>query len=51
MLGYTPTLNGGLGMTANSTHTRPETRTEQFERALLRWAKSLTYALERLDLG
>lgn len=48
VMGHKPTLNGGLGMTANYTHTRPETRKEQVERALRRWPESLTYALERL---
>ena len=42
-------LNGGLGMTANYTHTRPETRREQVERALRLWPASLTHALERLN--
>ncbi|QDU21690.1 tyrosine-type recombinase/integrase [Urbifossiella limnaea] len=48
VMGHKPTLNGGLGMTANYTHTRPETRKEQVERALRRWSGSLAYALERL---
>jgi integrase len=47
VMGHKPTLNGGLGMTANYTHTRPETRKEQVERALRRWPESLRYAVER----
>lgn len=49
VMGHKPTLTGGLGMTANYTHTRPETRRGQVERALRRWPDSLTYAVERLD--
>jgi integrase len=44
VMGHKPTLNGGLGMTANYTHTRPETLREQVERALRRWPESLSYA-------
>ncbi|MDB5307385.1 MAG: hypothetical protein JWO38_1587 [Gemmataceae bacterium] len=47
VMGHKPTLNGGLGMTANYTHTRPETRREQVERALRQWPESLALATER----
>jgi integrase len=33
-------------MTANYTHTRPETMRRQIENALQRWPESLKYALE-----
>jgi hypothetical protein len=35
-------------MTANYTHTRPQTQREQIERALRRWPESLRYAAERI---
>ena len=47
VMGHKPSLGGGLGMTANYTHTRPETRKEQIEAALRRWPASLAYALSR----
>jgi integrase len=47
-LGHKPTNGSGLGMTANYTHTRDETRREQIEGALRRWPDSLRYALERV---
>src|SRR5262249_5593526 len=47
-LGHRPTNSTGLGMTGNYTHTRPETLRAQFEQALQRWPKSLSYALEWL---
>jgi integrase len=47
-LGHRPTNDGGLGMTANYTHTRGETQREQIERALRLWPESLRYALERI---
>ena len=46
VMGHKPTLNGGLGMTANYTHTRPETRKDQVEQALRRWPASLALAAE-----
>jgi len=46
VMGHKLTLNGGLGMTANDTHTRPVTRKEQIERALRRWPESLRFAVE-----
>src|SRR5262249_6247915 len=46
-LGHCPTSGGGLGMTANYTHTRPQTQRQQIEQALRRWPESLRYALER----
>jgi integrase len=48
VMGHKPTLRSGLGMTANYTHTRPETRKEQVERALRRWPESLSYAVQRV---
>jgi hypothetical protein len=51
VMGHKPTLNGGLGMTANYTHTRPETQREQVEGALRRWGDSLRYAAERVRVG
>lgn len=48
VMGHKPTLTGGLGMTANYTHTRPETRKEQVELALRRWPESLTWAAEQV---
>jgi integrase len=50
-LGHRPTSGAGLGMTANYTHTRPETQREQIERALRRWPESLRCAAERLGGG
>ena len=47
VMGHKPSTSGGLGMTANYTHTRPETRREQVERALRRWPESLRLAVER----
>ena len=47
VMGHKPSGVGGLGMTANYTHTRPETMKEQVERALRRWPQSLQYAAER----
>jgi integrase len=44
VMGHKPAIDCGLGMTANYTHTRPETRKEQIERALRSWSESLTYA-------
>ena len=40
-LGHRPTHRTGLGMTANYTHTRPETLREQIFHALRRWPESL----------
>ena len=40
-VGHKPTGVDGLGMTANYTHTRPETQRNQIEAALRRWPKSL----------
>jgi hypothetical protein len=48
VMGHRPTNITGLGMTANSTHTRPETMRQQVEQALTRWPESLKYALERV---
>jgi integrase len=45
-LGHKPTNSSGLGMTANYTHTRPETQREQVERALRLWPDSLSLGLE-----
>lgn len=45
-LGHRPTLRTGLGMTANYTHTRPETQRRQIEDALRRWPESLAFAAE-----
>jgi integrase len=50
-LGHTPGKGGGLGMTANYTHTRPETQRQQVEQALRRWPDSLQYALERVGVN
>jgi integrase len=47
VVGHKPTLQGGLGMTANHTHTRPETRREQVEQALRRWPQAFRLAVER----
>ena len=47
-LGHSPKSGGGLGMTGNYTHTRPETLRQQIERALRRWPESLRYAAERV---
>jgi integrase len=46
-LGHSPTGGGGLGMTSQYTHTRPQTQRQQIEQALRRWPESLRYALER----
>jgi len=43
-LGHATTSSGGLGMTANYTHTRPETQKHQIEQALRRWPASLKLA-------
>jgi len=48
-MGHKPTARSGLGMTANYTHTRPETRKEQVERALRQWPESLAYAATRVE--
>ena len=45
-LGHKPMNSKGLGMTANYTHTRPETQRQQIEQALRRWPLSLAYAME-----
>ncbi len=47
VMGHRPTNSTGLGMTANYTHTRPETLRRQVEQALRRWPESLAYAKER----
>jgi integrase len=49
VLGHRATLSGGLGMTANYTHTRPETGREQVERALRLWLGSLEYVRQRTE--
>lgn len=43
-LGHKATAGVGLGMTANYTHTRPETQRQQVEAALRRWSVSLSFA-------
>jgi integrase len=43
-LGHKPTTGAGLGMTANYTHTRPETQRQQIEQALRLWPQSLEVA-------
>jgi len=48
VMGHRPTSSTGLGMTANYTHTRPETLRQQVEQALRRWPESLKYAQERV---
>jgi integrase len=48
VMGHRPTDTTGLGMTANYTHTRPETLRQQVEQALRRWPASLRYAVEWL---
>jgi len=48
-LGHKPTNGNGLGMTANYTHTRPETQRQQIEQALRRWPAALAYAMERVS--
>lgn len=48
-LGHKPTNSNGLGMTANYTHTRPETQRQQIEQALRRWTTSLACAMERVQ--
>jgi hypothetical protein len=50
-LGHRPTTESGLGMTANYTHTRPETQRRQVEQALRRWPDSLKPALEFVKGG
>jgi integrase len=45
-LGHKPTACNGLGMTANYTHTRPETHRQQIEQALRRWPKPLALAAD-----
>jgi integrase len=45
-LGHKPSLSSGLGMTANYTHTRPETQKRQIEAALRSWPSSLNLAAE-----
>jgi integrase len=50
-LGHRPTTDSGLGMTANYTHTRPETQRQQVEQALRRWPDSLKLALEFVKGG
>jgi integrase len=45
-LGHAPTTGKGLGMTANYTHTRPETQRVQIEQALRRWPHAISYAVE-----
>ena len=50
-LGHTPTSGTGLGMTANYTHTRPETLRHQIEQALRRWPASLAYARDFVEGG
>ncbi len=49
VMGHRPTSGSGLGMTANYTHTRPETLRHQIEGALRRWPNSLEYSAHRLD--
>jgi integrase len=49
VMGHRPTLSGGLGMTANYTHTRPETMKSQVEAALRQWPESLALALRRVE--
>jgi integrase len=44
-LGHKATTGVGLGMTANYTHTRPETQRQQVEAALRRWPTTLEFAL------
>jgi integrase len=48
VMGHRPTNSTGLGMTANYTHTRPETLRQQVEQALRRWPESLRHAVERV---
>jgi integrase len=43
-LGHSPSTGGGLGMTTNYTHTRPETQRAQIVQALSRWPHSLALA-------
>ncbi|HEX4589417.1 MAG TPA: site-specific integrase, partial [Gemmataceae bacterium] len=43
-LGHRPTAGTGLGMTAQYTHTRPETQRRQIEQALRQWPQSLVLA-------
>ncbi len=47
-LGHKPMNSNGLGMTANYTHTRPETQRQQIEQALRRWPTSLANAMDRI---
>lgn len=50
-LGHKPTTGSGLGMTANYTHTRPETQHQQIERALRLWPRSLEHVSTLLQGG
>jgi integrase len=45
-MGHRPPTGPTLGMTANYTHTRPETQRQQIEQALRQWPASLQFALE-----
>jgi integrase len=47
VMGHRPAKTTGLGMTANYTHTRPETLRQQIEQALRRWPESLACGLNR----
>jgi len=49
-LGHKPSNGGVLGMTANYTHTRPETQRQQIEAALRQWPGSLKLAQEWAQL-
>jgi integrase len=48
-LGHRPGTGAGLGMTAQYTHTRPETQRRQVEEALRRWPQSLALARALAD--
>ena len=50
-LGHKPTSGGGLGMTANYTHTRLETQRAQIEQALRHWPDSLNFSTQWLTGG
>jgi integrase len=50
-LGHQPTNGGGLGMTANYTHTRFETQRAQIEQALRHWPDSLKISSQWLTGG
>jgi integrase len=50
-LGHKPTLDAGLGMTANYTHTRRHTQRQQIEEALRLWPQSLELARDLLKGG